>query len=175
MQWYQTKFRRNLVDMHIEDWNEEFLSQFDPETYVENLKRGHINAPMLYLQSHVGLCYWPTRSGKMHNAFIGCEDKMKRVEQLCHQNGMAVIAYYSLIYNNWAHEKHPDWRIVDLAGRDTRSDGGRYGQCCPNNMEYRAFTETQIRELCEYFDFEGIFYDMLFWTKICVCPSCRAR
>ena len=48
MQWYQTKFRRNLVDMHIEDWNEEFLSQFDPETYVENLKRGHINAPMLY-------------------------------------------------------------------------------------------------------------------------------
>ena len=88
---------------------------------------------------------------------------------------MAVIAYYSLIYNNWAHEKHPDWRIVDLAGRDTRSDGGRYGQCCPNNMEYRAFTETQIRELCAYFDFEGIFYDMLFWTKICVCPSCRAR
>ncbi len=175
MQWYQTKFRRNLVDMHIEDWNDEFLSQFDPQTYVENLKRGHINAPMLYLQSHVGLCYWPTRSGRMHRAFLGCEDKMKRLERLCHQNGMAVIAYYSLIYNNWAHENHPNWRIVDLAGRDTRSDGGRYGQCCPNNMEYRAFTEMQIRELCEYFDFEGIFYDMLFWTKICVCPSCRAR
>ena len=93
--------------MHIEDWNDEFLSQFDPQTYVENLKRGHINAPMLYLQSHVGLCYWPTRSGRMHRAFLGCEDKMKRLERLCHQNGMAVIAYYSLIYNNWAHEKSP--------------------------------------------------------------------
>ncbi len=175
MQWYQKKLRRNLVDMHIDDWNEEFLSKFDPEDYVENLKIGHINAPMLYLQSHVGLCYWPTKSGKMHNAFVGCEDKMKRLEQLCHENGMNVIAYYSLIYNNWAHEHHPEWRIVDLNGNDTRSTGGRYGQCCPNNMEYRAFTEQQIKEFCEYFDFEGIFFDMLFWTKVCACPSCRAR
>lgn len=175
MSWYTNKLRRNLVDMHIDDWSEEFLSKFDPDTYVENLRRGHINAPMLYLQSHVGLCYWPTKSGKMHAALTGCEDKMKRLEQLCHQNGMAVIAYYSLIYNNWAHEHHPDWRIVDINGRDTRFGGARYGQCCPNNPDYRAFTETQIRELCEYFDFEGIFYDMLFWTKICVCPSCRAR
>lgn len=175
MQWYQKRFRRNLVDMHIEDWNDEFLSKFDPEEYVEHLKIGHINAPMLYLQSHVGLCYWPTKSGKMHNALIGCEDKMKRVERLCHANGMDVIAYYSLIYNNWAHEHHPEWRIVDMKGRNTRADGGRYGQCCPNNMEYRAFTEEQIKELCEYFDFEGIFFDMLFWTKVCACPSCRAR
>lgn len=119
MQWYQKRFRRNLVDMHIEDWNDEFLSKFDPEEYVEHLKIGHINAPMLYLQSHVGLCYWPTKSGKMHNALIGCEDKMKRVERLCHANGMDVIAYYSLIYNNWAHEHHPEWRIVDMKGRNT--------------------------------------------------------
>lgn len=175
MEWYQKQFRRNLVDMHIEDWNEEFLSKFDPETYVENLKIGRIGAPMLYLQSHVGLCYWPTKSGKMHNAFRGREDMMKRVERLCHQNGMDVIAYYSLIYNNWAFEQHPEWRIVDAAGRDTRFGGGRYGQCCPNNMEYRAFTEAQIAEFCAYFDFEGIFFDMLFWTKICHCPACKAR
>ena len=175
MSWYQKQYRRNLVDMHIEDWNEEFLSQFDPEAYVANLQTGHIGAPMLYFQSHVGLCYWPTKSGKMHNAFRGREDLMKRVEQLCHQNGMDVIGYYSLIYNNWAFDRHPEWRIVDAAGRDTRSDGGRYGQCCPNNMEYRAFVAEQIREFSDYFDFEGCFFDMLFWTKICHCPSCKAR
>jgi len=175
MEWYQQKYRRNLVDMHIEDWNPEFLSQFDPEEYVENLKRANINAPMLYLQSHVGLCYWPTQSGKMHSAFAGRPDSMRRVEQLCHQNGMSVIAYYSLIYNNWAHQHHPEWRIVDSNGRDTRAGGGRYGQCCPNNPEYRAFIQQQIGEFCSYFEFEGIFYDMLFWTKACACPACRAR
>ncbi len=56
MEWYQRQWRRNLVDMHIEDWDEEFLSKFDPDEYVRLLKLGNIGAPMLYFQSHVGLC-----------------------------------------------------------------------------------------------------------------------
>ena len=175
MEWYRKRFRRNLVDMHIDDWNETFLSKFDPKAYVEHLKAGHIRAPMLYLQSHVGLCYWPTRSGKMHNGFIGREDAMKQVERLCHENGMDVIAYYSLVYNNWLYEKHPEWRMVDINGAATRDHGGRYGILCPNNREYRAFTEIQIKEFCEYFDFDGVFFDMLFWQNVCYCPSCRER
>ena len=31
--WYKTSFRRNLIDMHIEDWNCDFLSQFDENVY----------------------------------------------------------------------------------------------------------------------------------------------
>ena len=58
--WYRTSFRRNLVDMHIEDWNPEFLSQFDPDKYYENLVRAHVKSPMIYLQSHVGHCNWDT-------------------------------------------------------------------------------------------------------------------
>ena len=175
MEWYQNKFRRNLVDMHIEDWSDEFLSKFDPDQYVEMLKLGHINAPMLYLQSHVGLCYWPTQSGKMHAGFIGREDAMRQVERKCHALGMDVIAYYSLIYNNWAHEKYPSWRMRNLDGSDSRTNGNRYGLCCPNNLEYRAFVDRQIAELSDYFDFEGIFLDMTFWPMICYCDECRAR
>lgn len=175
MEWYQRQWRRNLVDMHIEDWDEEFLSKFDPDEYVRLLKLGNIGAPMLYFQSHVGLCYWPTQSGQMHRGFTGRKDAMKQVERKCHEAGMNVIAYYSLIYNNWAHEKHPEWRMVDVEGRHSRSYGNRYGLCCPNNQEYRAFTERQIQEFCEYFDFEGIFMDMLFWPMVCQCDSCKAR
>lgn len=175
MDWYKNQWRRNLVDMHIEEWSDAFLSRFDPDEYVRLLKLGRIGAPMLYLQSHVGLCYWPTKSGKMHAGFIGREDAMQQVERKCHEAGMNVIAYYSLIYNNWAHEHHPEWRMVDVEGRHSRSYGNRYGLCCPNNLEYRAFTEQQIQEFCEYFEFEGIFMDMLFWPMICQCDSCHAR
>ncbi len=110
----------------------------------------------------------------MHRGFTGREDAMKQVERKCHEAGMNVIAYYSLIYN-WAHEKHPEWRMVDVEGRHSRSYGNRYGLCCPNNQEYRAFTERQIQEFCEYFDFEGIFIYMLFWPMVCQCDSCKAR
>jgi len=175
MEWYQKQFRRNLIDMHIEDWDDIFLSQFDSDNYVEMLKLGHIGAPMLYFQSHVGLCYWPTQSGKMHEAFQRQPDMMKQVERKCHEAGLNVVAYYSLIYNNWAYDTHPGWRMLDGNGKGLRSSGYRYGLCCPNNETYRAFVDTQIQEFCAYFNFEGIFLDMTYWPMVCYCDACKAR
>ncbi len=181
--WYRTSYRRNLIDMHIEDWNPAFLAQFSPEDYVANLKRAHVKSAMIYLQSHVGLCYWNTASGRRHASFPNAQEKMQRLFQLCHASGIDVIAYYSMIYNNAAYIDHPNWRIIDEFGHSTRYDsrggqsfnGPRYGQCCPNNPDYRQFVLTQLDEIFDTFEFEGIFLDMLFWTRICTCPACRRR
>lgn len=171
--------------MHIDDWNTEFLSKFDPETYVENLKLAKIKSAMIYLQSHVGLCYWPTVSGKMHNGYIGCENKTKRLIELCMDEGIYVTGYYSLIYDTYQNDKHPEWRIIDKDGNPARnvtglefSDnaGSRYGLLCPNNPAYRSYTETQIKEIADYFPkMDGMFYDMLFWPKLCYCEHCKTR
>ncbi len=174
-QWYERSYRRNLIDMHIEDWDEEFLSRFDPDAYFRDLRAAHVASPMIYLQSHVGYCYWPTKSGRMHRAFVGREGLMRRLFDLCHGDGMQVIAYYSLVYNNWACEEHPEWRMLDVAGKGSRESGERYGWCCPNNAAYRAFVDTQVGEMCAYVAFEGIFFDMTFWPTVCYCESCRAR
>lgn len=42
--WYTKSYRRNLVDMHIEDWSDEFLSEFSPDEYYNNLVRGKIQS-----------------------------------------------------------------------------------------------------------------------------------
>ena len=185
--WYQTNIRRHLCDMHIDDWDERFLSDFSPEAYLENLKKARIQNAMIYFQSHVGLSYYPTASGKMHNAFIGREDMMRRLVDMCHDAGIVVTGYYSLIYNNWAHDTHPDWRLVNENGKSLKeenkpvaaafasNDVYRYGHCCPNNPDYRAFVQTQIREMAEYFTFEAMFFDMPFWPQLCCCPHCRER
>jgi len=31
--WYENSYRRNLVDMRIEDWSDELLSRFDTKDY----------------------------------------------------------------------------------------------------------------------------------------------
>ena len=187
--WFENNFRRHLCDMHIDDWDEQFLSRFSPEEYVQNLKTAKIKSAMLYLQSHVGLCYYPTKSGKIHNGFIGKEDAMLRLVKLCREAGIATTGYYSLIYNTWAHDLHPQWRMVSQEGKSRREAAGdveemefsdkskqaRYGLCCPNNMEYRAFVEEQIKEIAEYFPVDGMFYDMLFWPHLCYCESCQKR
>lgn len=176
-QWYETSFRRNLVDMHIEDWDERFLSEFSPEDYVKNLKLANIKSAMLYFHSHVGYSYYPTKSGKMHSGLIGREDAMRRLVDLCHQNGMDVIGYYSLIFNTFEEDRHPEWRIMDGEDDDSshRQRGSRYGHCCPNNPEYREYVKTQIAEIADYFTVEGMFYDMTFWSGICHCPHCTKR
>ncbi len=66
---------------------------------------------------------------------IGKEDAMKRLFDLCHDDVLAVVAYYSIIYNNclsW----HPEWQDVIWKEEVSRATGKRYGLCQPNNMEY---------------------------------------
>lgn len=82
---------------------------------------------------------------------------------------------YSLVYNKREAEKHPDWRMRNVNGLEPRARGSRFDLCCPNNLQYRAFTMEQIHEFCEYFDFEGVFFDMAFWPMICYCDSCKSR
>lgn len=174
MAWYTRSYRRNLVDMHIERHNPEFLSRFDAEAYFECLRRAHIQSPMIYIQSHVGLCNWDSASGQVHPAFHG-NNQIGKLIDLCHAEGMDVVAYYSLIYNNWAHEHYPAWRMLDVHGRHSRENGTRYGLLCPNNAEYRAFVSAQMAEFCAVYDFEGVFLDMTFWPMTCYCDACRAR
>ena len=183
--WYSNNYRRHLADMHVADWNEKFLSEFSYEDYVENLKTAKITNAMIYLQSHAGLCYFPTKNGELHKAFIGKEDTMRKLFDLCHANGIAVTGYYSLIYNTAEHDKHPEWRMLLESGcsrRESRVDQTnakiklefastrtvRYGLCCPNNMDYRKFVYEQIDEMVSlYPDMKGIFYDMPFWGHTC--------
>lgn len=46
--WYKNVYRRHLCDMHIDDWDESFLSQLSLEEYVENLKLEKIQSAMIY-------------------------------------------------------------------------------------------------------------------------------
>ncbi|GHV28877.1 hypothetical protein AGMMS4952_13620 [Spirochaetia bacterium] len=180
--WYKDNYRRNLVDMHIDAWDGEFLSKFDPEQYFTCLQKGRITSPMIYTHSHVGWCNWPSKSGAMHPAFKG-ENKIKRVFDLCNQAGMDTVAYYSLIYNNWAYDTYPEWRMIDIDGVPSRGisggsmmgGGGRYGLLCPNNAAYRDFLKKQFAELLSEYECKAVYLDMTFWPMICFCPSCRAR
>lgn len=173
--WFSDRYRRHLCDMHIDGWDERFLSEFEPQEYLNNLKAGGVNTAMLYFQSHAGWCYYPTRTGRMHPSFEGQPDKMRRLVNLCHENGIAVVGYYSLNYNTIEHDRHPG-RMVMENGRSWReNEQRRYGLCCPNNPQYQAFVFEQIREMLDYFEVEGMFYDMPFWPHVCYCEHCRKR
>ena len=55
--WFTKSYRRSLLDMHIEDWDHRFMSQYDPVRHVDLLKTAQVQSAMLYANSCVGLCY----------------------------------------------------------------------------------------------------------------------
>jgi hypothetical protein len=174
--WHETSYRANLIDMHIPDWNPEFLGRFDPEEYVRMLELAHVDTAYLYTSSCLGICYWPTRIGHLHGGVKG-RDVIRELTTLCHARGMRVVLYFNF-WSKWAYTVHPDWRMVNSRGQGTAEylwTPGHYGVCCLNSP-YREFMVEQIRDLCSSYDFEGLWIDMIFWPyTVCYCGHCRRR
>ena len=166
--------------MHIDDWNDAFLAKFDAAQYVTLLKLANVQTAMIYANSSVGLCYWPTKTGRMHRNLNG-RDILGETLNLCQAEGITTVVYYSAIFNNWAYEEHPQWRTVDLEGGHSREEGkkplltNRYGLCCPNSDPHRSFIKSQLEELVDAYEFDGMYLDMSFWPLVCYCENCRRR
>ena len=177
--WHVKNYRRNLVDMHIEAWDELFMASFDPQAYVDALVKGNVSCAMVYANSHAGYCYWPSPSGNMHPGLKG-RDIFGEITRLCHERGIDVILYYSVIYDNWVYDGEPLWRLRRADGTTSREDGkggvgSRYGLICPNAEDYRTFTDRQLKSLAERYRFESVFFDMTFWPAVCYCDHCQRR
>jgi hypothetical protein len=58
---------------------------------------------------------------------------------------------------------------------DTLQQFVRYGWCCQNHPEYREYEHAQVTDLLGRYDWDAVFYDMIFWPIICGCEHCRRR
>ena len=158
--------------MHIADWNPEFMSRFDPEKYAEAVSASGVDTAIIYSGSCLGICYWPTRAGHMHEGLKG-RDIFGETVEACKRRGLRVVAYYN-IWNRWEFDHHPQWRMRDIEGRAPQVEyGERFGLCCPNTG-YKDFVRQQIEDLCSHYSFDGLWIDMIGWFgTVCYCDDCR--
>ena len=178
--WYEKTYRRFLLDFHIDDWNDAFLSRFDPEHYAECVARANGTAATVFACTCTGLCNYPTQVGRVHAQFEG-RDVLGEMIDALHRWGISPIVYYPTIYVGWYWDQHPEARVVDGEGKSQKlrinctGTPRRFGLCCPNNPGYRQFVVDQLSEICDGYDFEGMWPDMTLWPTVCYCPSCRER
>ncbi len=180
--WVEGNYRRNLLDMHIDDWNEVFLTKLDCKQYVDALKAAGMQAAMVKAKPHTGLCHYKDPGiGRMHKG-LGGHDYLQEMIELCHAEGIAVVVYFTQIFDNWAYDNHPAWRCIAPDGKTFREyrgtknfKTGRYGIVCPNNPEYRDYVRQGLQQLNRSYDFEGMFLDMTFFPEICYCAHCREK
>jgi hypothetical protein len=170
--WPNQVYRRFSIDTHVPDWDPQLLGRFDASAYVGNIARAGLQSMLQYTNSHVGLCLWRTKVGRMHANMKG-RDFFGEVVEQCRRQGVHPLAYFSVIFDNWNFERHPDWRIIGAEGNNARLQG-RYGVVCPNSP-YRDYVKACVQEIVGNYDIEGIFFDMTFWPDVCYCTHCTAR
>ena len=170
--WPDQVYRRSLVDMHIPDWDPALLSKFDAADIVKTIADAGFQSVMPYGNSCTGLTYWRSKIGQI-NANMKGRDFFGEYVQAAKDNGLYAVAYYCLIYDNWAYEYHPDWRLVP-DDDSIPSHPQRYGFACLNSP-YRDFVLACLRELVGNYEFDGIFVDMPLWPDVCYCANCTER
>lgn len=171
---YSSATRRLLIDMHIPDWDDGFLAKFDPSSMAREAIQTGANGIMVYFQSHVGLCNWPTSSGEQHRAFLG-SDPMRVLIDTLNSAGVGTCAYYSTFFNTWAFNAHPEWRIKPASPAIMGPlPMKRYGLCCPNHQGYRQFVRKQATEIVSAYKVDTVFFDMMWWPAICLCDHCQS-
>lgn len=179
--WHLRSRRRYFLDFHIDDWNETFLSQYDPEKFAEACLQSGATAATFMANTHSGLTNWPSKAGgRMHRAFQG-RDMLKETIDALHARGLDAVVYYVFIYVVDYWENHPEARVVRADGRavkqrvGTKDGEARFATCCLNDPGYRAYAMNELAEICEEYDFEGIWPDMTFWPTVCYCENCKNR
>jgi len=172
VRWPSKTYRRFSVDMHVPDWDPRLLGHFDPAEHVSTIVRGGFQSYMQMANSHVGLCLWRTKVGQMHGNMHG-RDFFGEVVDQCRRQNIHPIAYFSVIFDCWNFQNHPDWRILPAEG-ETGILEGRPGIVCPNSP-YRDYVLACIQEIVGNYDIDGIFFDMTFWPRVCYCPHCTER
>ena len=177
MSGYLRTRRRLLLDMHIPDWDGRFLADYEPAELARLAAEAGIDGALIYCKSHLGLNYWPSPVGGIHRA-ARARDLVAEAKSRFEAEGVSVGAYHSVVFDNWAAENHPEWRVVPATrelGYDWTVLGHRYGTLCPNHRGYREYEKQQITALLDRYDFDVLWIDMAFWTAVCVCDACETR
>jgi Hypothetical glycosyl hydrolase 6 len=170
---HNLRFRQVHLDFHTSPHIPEIGATFDKKKWQETLKAGHVDSITCFAVCHHGLSYYNTEVGERHPHLDF--DLLRAQFDACKEIDVNVPIYITAGVNNWASEKHPEWREVGYDGRymgwvANVTDAGFHTMCF--NTPFLDFLCDQIREVARLFpDCDGLFYDIISQNQCC-CKWC---
>ncbi len=172
VQWYTQDPWKAYMSWFSPRWAQP-IEDFDPAEWVEKLKRGGFRIAVLHCKHHDGICFFESKYREKQPK----RDYIAEFTAEAHQQGLRVMAYYSVTIDVWSAEVHPDWRCVDREGM-AHEFGAPYpvdhGVCCVNNPGFRALILGQMEEILETAEPDGFWLDSMEYPRDgCFCDYCR--
>ncbi|MBV9643690.1 MAG: beta-galactosidase trimerization domain-containing protein [Verrucomicrobia bacterium] len=165
--------RQLHMDFHCSEHIPAIGSKFDPDRFVNALKKASVNSVNLFAKCHHGWSYYDTKVGKRHPNLSF--DLLRTQIEACKQAGISTVIYYSVGWDERAAFLHPDWREIAPDGA-FRCWGGKnlepaWKSMCLNS-QYLDHACDQIRELAGAFpNADGFWLDIIHMNECC-CSNC---
>ncbi|MEI8244197.1 MAG: alpha-amylase family protein [Lentisphaerota bacterium] len=165
--------RRQIhFDFHTPDSMPDFLKNFSADEFVKILKAANVLGIKFFAKCHYGNSYYFTGAGKRHPQLKF--DLLREIIDVCRNNDILCYIYYSVLSDQDAARKHPEWRQVTETGEPAYLSM----QLCPNSKYVDELFVPQIEELCKEYKTDGFFLDIVFPITdkmTCFCPECRRK
>ncbi len=164
-------FRQVHLDFHTSEKIPGIGSKFDKKQFQEALKTGHVNSITIFSKCHHGWAYHPSEKNDMHPNLSF--DFLKAEIEAAHEIGVKTPVYLSAGLDEKMALEHPEW-LVRMDNEATTwapnfmTPG--YHKFCMNSP-YLDYLLAQIKEVCENYDADGIFLDIV-GVQPCYCHNC---
>ncbi len=164
-------FRQVHLDFHTSEKIKGIGSEFSKENFQAMLRLGHVNSITVFSKCHHGWSYHPTKASVQHPELKF--DLLKAQIEAAHEIGVKTPVYISAGLDEKYALDHPDWLVRNQDQsttwvKDFRTPG--YHKYCFNS-EYLDVLLSQITEVVENYDADGIFLDIVGVTP-CYCCNC---
>lgn len=172
--WIETNKRRLFFDMHLPDWPEKGVAgNFNPREIVEVFSRSNIDSVILYAKCQYGNFYYNTEIGYKHRG-LGDIDFFNDVKKGLTRNGIKVIAYYSVSWDEKMASEHPEWRVRNPEGHFGAREF-RWKTLCVNSP-YRDVVKSHLKEIAQKTTPDGFWIDMtIIGSDSCYCSYCQGK
>ena len=169
-------FRQVHLDFHTSPLILDVGADFDPDDFVKTLKKAHINSITVFAKCHHGMSYYDTRVGVRHPSLKF--DLLREMVKAGHENDIRVVAYYSVCWDVYMGNEHPEWLQVNKDGMPVRPKPFErpyfsWETLCLNSP-YIDYVKAQTEEILKNYDVDGLFFDIVWQVRPgCICKYCR--
>ena len=152
------------------------FDDFDPEDFMRRVRAAHAGCVVVQTKCMWGYAYYDTKAGVRHPGLS--YDLVARMLDAAHDEGLAVIAYYSGQVDVQSALKHPEWVGTNADGAPVWF-GEQFPWCC-HHTPYGEYAKAMYAEIFTKFNFDGLFIDGSPWPRwfgdgICYCRWCQAK
>ncbi|MEM4290056.1 MAG: alpha-L-fucosidase [Nitrososphaerota archaeon] len=173
----EDSYRQVHLDFHTSPLIPDVAADFNPEEFADTLSRAFVNSVTVFAKCHHGMSYYDTRIGVKHPSLR--IDLLREMVDACHRRGIRVAAYYSVCWDSYIGEEHPEWLQIDRSGVPVRPkpfERPYYSwETLCLNTPYVDYVETQVREVLSGYDVDGVFLDIVVQRRPgCLCRFCRS-